>query len=129
MRLITLAVVFSFFFGFTSSPAFAQEIPQEIPQIEQKTKSDSNIVMHFVNEQQDMWRAPFRIKRSDLKWLAPLGAGTVALLSTDWKVATAAQRSESLRPASRFVSDFGGWRLSVASASMWAAGKMIGSEK
>jgi hypothetical protein len=42
----------------------------------------SNIVL----DQKDIWTSPFRMKRSDAKWWLLVGAGTAALIATDYRI-------------------------------------------
>ena len=42
----------------------------------------SNIVL----DQKDIWTSPFRMKRSDAKWWLLIGAGTAALIATDYTI-------------------------------------------
>jgi membrane-associated phospholipid phosphatase len=100
---------------------------EQIPAI---TLPEKNFVHDFLSEQRKIWASPLKIKRGDVKWLLPLSAGAVAFLATDKKVADAATEADNLRPASRVLSKFGGGApLGIASASMFAIGKVTRNER
>lgn len=89
-----------------------------------------SVASHLLREQEQFWKSPLKIRRGDVKWLAPLGAGAAALLATDWRVSNAARRSADLRPASRVVSRLGGsLPMTAAAGSMWALGRIANDEK
>src|SRR5262245_782157 len=86
-------------------PLVAQETPQEVSPL--ALPKPSNFVAQFLHDQGEIWSSPLRIKRNDLKWIAPIGVGAAALFSTDSKVSDAVRRSEDLQSPSRFISHFG----------------------
>ena len=99
------------------------------PLLAQQPKRPDNAAQ-FLHEQKDLWLSPLKIRRGDVKWLAPLGAGAALLLATDWSVSDAARRSQDLRPASRVVSRVGGSiPMMAVSGSMWALGKVTHNDK
>jgi hypothetical protein len=87
-------------------------------------------VEQLLKDQKDIWASPFKLKRSDMKWLVPLGAGAALLLTQDHEFSGKARDAESLRPASRAFSKMGSAApLALASGALWGLGKLTGNSK
>jgi membrane-associated phospholipid phosphatase len=105
-----------------------------VPSLAQQTEllepERTGIVAHVLKEQAGVWRSIFQIDRGDVKWMMPLSLGAGALLATDHRVSAGIDRSDSLRPASRFISHFGGMGSVLAGAGgAFALGKLTGQER
>jgi PAP2 superfamily len=146
MRSTVLQIFFTLFFGFVSSPLFAQEMPstpaaqvpvaqspipgvtQGIPQID--LPKTPNFAAQFMRDQAGLWKSGLGVKRNDLKWLLPVGAGAAALFATDSSIVDFARRDEGIRPASTFISRFGSTPvMGGTSVSMWALGKFSHNDR
>jgi len=117
--------------GGESSTVQQSEDIQPVEQTLDISLPHSNYVEKFLAEQRQLWESPSQIKRRDVKWLLPLGAGAAALLATDRKVSDAAARNaETLQPPSRFISNIGnGAALGIASGGMFMLGKLTHNER
>ena len=90
----------------------------------------SNFVQQFLKDQEHMWTSPLKIHRGDVRWLVPLGAGAALLLSEDNAISNEVRENQSLRPASRMLSNLGSSGPTLAaSGSMLAIGKLTHNEK
>jgi len=142
MRQSVFAIVFALICGSVSSPLLAQDVApsvpapetqaapvtQDIPQIQ--LPPTHNFASQFMRDEAGIWSAPFRVKRGEARWLLPIGVGAAALFAVDSRVAHAANRSESLRSPSKFVSHFGSTQaMGGASASLWAIGKFTHNDR
>ena len=96
MRITSLIVSF-FLLAVVPAHGIAQDttgqaietIPQNSPAQQIPPASDipphTNLVDRFLKDHGHIWTSPLHIKRGDVKWLLPLGAGAAALLATDQK--------------------------------------------
>ena len=124
--LIGLAVPSSLLAQDQDSPAVTPTLPQSVI----LPAPHEGVVTTFIKDQEKLWRGPMNIKRSDVKWLFPLGVGAVALIATDRHVANVAERADGIRPASKFISQFGGAiPLAAASVGTWGVGTMIHNDR
>jgi len=62
-----------------SEPAQAQPTPSPSP----TPSLEKKFVTNILRDQRAIWLSPFSTRRSDLKWLAPLGLSTAILIGTD----------------------------------------------
>ena len=135
-------IIFSLISAALPAPLMAQEAVsvEEVEQIEQVGPvveptpivevPRTNIAEPFLKNQSEIWSAPVKLKRGDVKWLLPLGVGVAAFLATDQKVADAAREADNLRPASRFLSQFGGGgQLAAGLVSIYGIGKLTKNAK
>lgn len=77
--LLTLNVSAQSSQGGTNSPVQ----PQPTPQVTPTPSLESSFVRNILRDQRAIWTAPFRAGRGDLRWIAPLGLSTAALIATD----------------------------------------------
>jgi hypothetical protein len=124
---IVFLLVFSLFAAALPAPAMAQEIAVPPPQFQ--PVSDINFAERFLKEEREIWVSPFKLKRSDMKWLIPVGAGAAALLVTDHSVSHE-MREADMQPATRFISKLGSAApLALASGTLYGLGKLTHNEK
>jgi len=141
MRITSLIVSF-FLLAVVPAHGIAQDttgqaietIPQTSPAQQTPPASDipphTNLVDRFLKDQGHIWTSPLHIKRGDVKWLLPLGAGAAALLATDQKLSDDVRSNSSLRSPSKFLSNFGGTLpMAAASGALLGIGKLTGNEK
>src|SRR5437667_275729 len=138
MRITSLIVSF-FLLAVVPAHGIAQDttgqaietIPQTSPAQQTPPASDipphTNLVDRFLKDQGHIWTSPLHIKRGDVKWLLPLGAGAAALLATDQKLSDDVRSNNSLRSPSKFLSNFGGLNHFPSDVLIGAAvGELIG---
>jgi membrane-associated phospholipid phosphatase len=65
----------------------AEAQPTPTPQATPTPALERQFVKNIFRDQQAIWTAPFRLRRQDARWFAPLGLSTVALLATDQETA------------------------------------------
>jgi membrane-associated phospholipid phosphatase len=63
--------------------AALQPQPEPTPQAKPTPTLESRFLRNILRDQRAIWTAPFKVERGDMKWLAPLGLSTVALITTD----------------------------------------------
>jgi hypothetical protein len=113
------------------APAVVSDVVSDVAQenIVQVTPQP-NFAERLVKDQRDLWASPFKIKRGDVKWLVPLGAGAAVLFTKDWDLSQSARSADGIRPASRFLSNLGGGGpLAIASGTLWGVGKVTHNSK
>lgn len=64
----------------TASP---QPQTEPTPQAKPTPSLESRFLRNILKDQRAIWTSPFRIGRGDMKWVAPLGLATTALIATD----------------------------------------------
>ena len=90
----------------------------------------ANFAQQFLKDQVHTWTSPLKIHRGDVKWLVPLGAGAALLFANDHAISNKFRENESLRPASRMISNFGSSVPTLAaSGGMLAIGKLTHNQK
>jgi membrane-associated phospholipid phosphatase len=110
-----------------STPLMAQTVvTPEIAQPEKSTSTNaiSGFTLDFLNDQKDIWKSPFHISGGDVKWLAPLGAGTGALFLFDHRISNSLKPDTSLRTPSNIISDFGLVVPYAVPGTMWFLGSV-----
>lgn len=129
--------VFLFFlvlFGFISaSPAQSPApSPQPSPTITaaRKPSLERHFFTNILKDQRDIWTSPFKLRVKDLRWLAPLGIATGALVATDRRTAGWLNDNRTRINASRAVSRLGeGYTISGAAAIFYLFGKASGNAR
>jgi membrane-associated phospholipid phosphatase len=101
----------------------AQDAAQDVSQIAVPSPRP-NFVKDVLSDQEAVWISPFKIKRGDVKWLAPIGIGAAALFATDHKISDALRPDTGLRSPSKLVSSVGNVTPLAASGSMWILGSL-----
>src|SRR5712691_969963 len=68
-----------------SSPETSSSQPQPSPTPEAKPSPspEKRFLINILRDQRAIWTSPFNLRRSDAKWLAPVGFSAVALIATD----------------------------------------------
>ena len=77
-----------------------------------------------LRDQEAVSTLPFKIKRTDVQWLVPIGVGASALFATDHRIADALRPDTGLRSPSKLVSRVGNVTPLAASGSMWILGSL-----
>src|SRR5678816_10752 len=78
----------------------------------------------ILKDQPKIWTSPFRMQKTDAKWLIPFAAGTAALIASDHQVSEEVQESPVLLSPSHRISNFGGGvALAAASLGIYGVGK------
>jgi len=94
-------------------------LPASLP-----AQSLADIPTDILKDQPKIWTSPFRMQKSDAKWLIPFAAGTAALIASDHEVSEEVQESPVLLSPSHRVSNFGsGVALAAASLGIYGVGK------
>ncbi len=125
IKTISPALVLALCLSVSPVHAMVQEQP-EVP------RPSDNFAAKFLKDHASLWASPVKIKRGDVKWLLPLSAGAAALVASgaDWGVSQDLRNTESIRPASRFLSKFGGGApMMGASGAIFAFGRLTGNNK
>jgi len=88
-------------------------------------QSLADIPTDILKDQPKIWTSPFRIKKSDAKWLIPFATGTAALIASDHELNEEVQETPVLISPSRRVSNLGsGVALAAASMGIYGVGKL-----
>jgi membrane-associated phospholipid phosphatase len=78
--------------------------PSSTPQASATPTLEKQFFKNILRDQKDIWTAPFHLRGSDARWLAPLGLGTAALIATDRRTGDEIAESRRQLNASRIVS-------------------------
>jgi membrane-associated phospholipid phosphatase len=103
--------------------------PEE-PSLKLPSKDDyfsKGFARQLLSDQKPLWTSPARIKASDVKWLAPLAAGTAFLFTQDNSISHHFDNKTSLQDASTKVSAVGLYAPWVAPGAFLALGKATGN--
>jgi hypothetical protein len=92
--------------------------PSPTPLVSEPASLERNFFKNILLDQKAIWTAPLHLDRSDAKWVAPIGLGTMALATTDRITGDEMRESHSQLDASRIIS-YGG--------SAYAAGAAVAS--
>jgi membrane-associated phospholipid phosphatase len=83
----------------------------------------------LLSDQKPLWTSPARIKASDVKWLAPLAAGTAFLFTEDTKISHHFDNKTSLQNSSLKVGTVGLYTPWAMPGAFLALGKFTGNER
>jgi membrane-associated phospholipid phosphatase len=83
----------------------------------------------LLRDQKSIWTSPARIKGSDVKWLAPLAAGTAFLFTKDNQIAQHFEEHTSLLNTSNKISNVGLYSTWAVPGAFLALGKFGGNER
>src|SRR5712691_2281141 len=90
--------------GFDAHAQTPLATPSPTPQAKKTPTLESQFFKNILCDQKAIWTSPFRLQRRDARWLAPLGLGTAALITTDRITGDEMAKSTGQRNASRIVS-------------------------
>jgi len=90
--------------------------------------SAGDVVREFLNDEHNLWTSPLRVRTDDLKWLAPLGAGTAFLMRNDSSLSHEAEEADLQHP-SHIVSRSGSIYTFAAPVAVMTLGKLTGNAK
>ena len=79
----------------------------------------SGHVAEFIEDQKQIWTSPFRVRRADAPWLAPLAGLTAGLLVTDSQYSASLSQNASTLKHYKTVSDVGVAALIGGGAGMY----------
>jgi membrane-associated phospholipid phosphatase len=80
---ILFAITFSCSVSAQTLPAGRPPEPQPSP----PPSLEKKFLINILRDQRAIWTSPFRLRREDAKWLAPLGLSTAAFIATDRRTA------------------------------------------
>jgi membrane-associated phospholipid phosphatase len=103
---ITICLFVLIFLAILSSTSQAQPTPSPSPTPNPSATPtlEKEFFKNILNDQKAIWTAPFHLRGSDARWLAPLGFGTAALIATDRSTGDEIAESRRQLNASRIVS-------------------------
>ncbi len=86
---------------------------------------ERRFLSNIIKDQYAIWTSPLHLKSKDIRWLAPLGVTTAALIATDRRTAAALDDNDETRlRISRNVSRFGsGYAVGGTAAAFYLIGK------
>jgi len=102
IRNFILAFIFSPIFAFSAQAQTAQPSPAPAPS--PKPTLEKQFFKNILSDQKAIWTAPFYLHGDDVRWLAPLGLGTAALIATDRRTGDEIAESHRQLNASRKIS-------------------------
>ena len=82
----------------------ASPTPSPTPKASSSRTLESEFFKNVLRDQKAIWTAPFHLRTSDARWLAPLGLGTAALIATDRRTGDEMAKFQRQLNASRIVS-------------------------
>ncbi|MBV8857528.1 MAG: phosphatase PAP2 family protein [Acidobacteria bacterium] len=83
----------------------------------------------ILRDQRAIWTSPFHLGRDDAKWLAPLGAATLALAATDQYTGQLSDNDQRIS-VSRDISQAGGiYSTAGLAAGFYLVGRAAGNER
>jgi membrane-associated phospholipid phosphatase len=100
--MVLSAIVFSAAFSTQAQVPLAS--PSPTPQPSTTPTLEKQFFKNILRDQKAIWSAPFHLRGSDARWLAPLGLGTAALIATDRSTGDEIAESRRQLNASRIVS-------------------------
>ena len=86
------------------------------------------LIQHLVEDQEDIWTSPFRLKRGDASWLLPLGEATAGFIATDPATARAIPNNTTTLNHYRSFSNYGIAGMIAAGGGMYVWGKFTHDE-
>ena len=121
----------------TASPADSAAQTPQVTGLDEKplpllTRDDffsKGFARQLLRDQKPIWTSPARIKASDVKWLAPLAAGTAFLFTKDTQISNHFEQHPSLLNASTKVSSVGLYSTWAVPGAFLALGKFTGNER
>src|SRR5690242_17627893 len=77
------------------------------PQTASRPATISDSIYNIQKDQKEIWTSPFRLRKSDLRWIVPLTATTGLLMATDRHSASLIHSNDSNRRLSSNFADAG----------------------
>ena len=114
----------------TESRTPAQEPPAGMAAQQPGADLKNHFLKNVLRDQKTLFTAPFRLKRDDVKWIAPLAGVTVALIVTDKRSLRALGNSSDPIRSSKLLSSFGSPYATFGTAgSIYFLGALAGDDK
>ncbi|HSE21964.1 MAG TPA: phosphatase PAP2 family protein [Pyrinomonadaceae bacterium] len=119
-----LAIFFSSTISAQTISPTATPSPSPTPVVSKTPSLEHQFFKNILLDQKAIWTAPLHLDRSDTKWLAPIGLGTMALITTDRITGDEIGEFHSQLNTSRVISYGGSTSAAgVAAASFYFAGR------
>ena len=108
-----------------------QGTPQNVdPATSAPEGGSGRFLRHLLRDQKAIFGSPLAVKRSDAKWLVPLAAATVILISTDKRASDAVKPGHDPLGRSSAISSLGSGYVTFGTAgSMFALGALTHHER
>lgn len=112
------------------SPVAPAPAPSPSPTPRAKPSLERRFFTNILNDQRAIWTAPLHTRRSDVRFVAPIGLATAALIATDRRTAGQVDSGGSLRPISRGFSQLGSaYATGGAAAAFYLVGRARGDSR
>lgn len=83
----------------------------------------------LLRDQKAIWTSPLRIERSDAKWLVPIAAATVVMITTDRRASGELGDSKDLVGVSRDISNIGLGTMIGAIGTIYVIGRLTQNDR
>ncbi|HYV24904.1 MAG TPA: phosphatase PAP2 family protein [Pyrinomonadaceae bacterium] len=102
----------------------AAQTPSPTPLASPTPTLEHEFFKNVLRDQKAIWTAPFHLHSKDARWLAPIGLGTAALISTDQQTGDEMAESTGQLNASRIVSYAGStYGVGAVAGAFYIAGR------
>src|SRR5215510_5452362 len=113
----------------TQTPQVTGPDEKPLPLLTKDDFFSTGFARQLLRDQKSIWTSPARIKTSDVKWLAPLAAGTAFLLTKDNQIAHHFDNKSSLHSTSLKVGNVGLYAPWAVPGAFLALGKVTGNDR
>jgi membrane-associated phospholipid phosphatase len=104
--------------------------PSPIPQTSSNKRLERDFFKNILSDQKAIWTAPFHLHSRNARWLAPLGLGTAALITTDRNTADEMAESRDQLTPSRTISYIGStYGVGGIAATFYLVGRATHSDR
>ncbi len=100
----------------------------ELSPVSPKRSSPSNFVRAIAQDQKQIWSSPFRLKKSDIRWLFPLTGLTALLIATDSHNMSLIHTNPEVRALSSNISNFGVASFGLGGIASFGIGALTNDE-
>jgi membrane-associated phospholipid phosphatase len=106
-----------FFLAIASHAAAQTPVASPAPATAAPTSLERQFLKNLLRDQKAIWTSPFHIRASDVRWVAPIAAGTAAFIATDRKTGDWIAGYPDLKPVADGIS-YAGTVYSVGGAAL-----------